>query len=49
MEYVRATHVLGINTPLQYGVVNSSLIHQSVTRVNVYFLHFNDALTNGVS
>jgi hypothetical protein len=39
MEYVRASHALGINTPSQCGISNSFLIHRSVTRVNVYFSH----------
>jgi hypothetical protein len=40
MEYVRASHALGINTPSQCIMSNSFPIHRLVTRVNVYFSYF---------
>jgi hypothetical protein len=40
VEYIRTRNALGINTPSQCVISNSSPIHQSITRVNVYFSHF---------
>jgi hypothetical protein len=39
MEYIRAIHTLGINTPSQYGISNSFSIHWSFARVYIYFSH----------